>query len=168
MANTGLWLLVYYRFGLGLEAAIFMIFLSLLLALAVIDLQTQLLPNRLTIPGMCIGLVSRWGITGSPVDGLLGAITGLAIIVFISIISRGGIGLGDAKLMGMIGAFLGCRGGFAALVVGAIIGGIVGILLLTMGLKTRHDMIAYGPFLALGAALVVLFRPWLAQFIAWL
>jgi len=167
-ANALLWVAALYRFGTGKEAVLYMVFLSFLLALSVIDLRTQLLPNRLTIPGFFVGLVGRWLVVGNPVDGLLGGIGGLAVIVLIALLSRGGMGLGDAKLMGMIGAFLGWRDGLAALAVGAILGGIVGLWLLYTRLKRRHDMIAYGPFLALGGAAVVLLRPWLVQFIAWL
>lgn len=166
--NAGLWLAVWLRYGWGIEGFVYSVFVSFLVALSAIDLQTQLLPNRLTFPGMVLGLAGRWLITGHPWDGLLGWAMGLGIITIIIFISRGGMGFGDAKLMGMLGAFLGWRRGLAALMVGAVLGGIIGILLLLTGRKGRKDMIPYGPFLAAGAVIVVLMQECVARYIAWL
>ncbi len=167
LANAFLWLAVWDQYGASVEAGVYALLMSFLVALSAIDLQTQLLPNKLTLPGMVVGLAGRWLIVGSPLDSVIGSALGLGIITIIVIVSRGGMGLGDAKLMAMLGAFLGWRQSMAALVVGAVLGGIVGVVLLVAKIKGRKDMIPYGPFLAAGAVLVVLAKPFVRILISW-
>ena len=107
------------------------IFLSIILiAAAVNDLRFQKIPNLLTYPSMGIALVYHFIMSGP--DGLLFSAGGLAlgIAVFILPYLMGGMGAGDAKLMGAVGAILGARAVFIAFLFTAIAGGIYALILL--------------------------------------
>ena len=107
------------------------IFLSIILiAAAVNDLRFQKIPNLLTYPAMGIALGYHFIISGP--DGLLFSAGGLAfgIAVFILPYLMGGMGAGDAKLMGAVGAILGARVVFIAFLFTAIAGGIYALILL--------------------------------------
>ena len=107
------------------------IFLSIILiAAAVNDLRFQKIPNLLTYPSMGIALVYHFIMSG--LNGLLFSAGGLAVGIAVLILPylMGGMGAGDAKLMGAVGAILGARGVFVAFLFTAIAGGIYALILL--------------------------------------
>ena len=113
------------------------IFLSIILiAAAVNDLLFQKIPNLLTYPGMAVALVYHFMMNG--LDGLLFSAGGLALgtAVFILPYLMGGMGAGDAKLMGTVGAILGARGVFIAFLFTAIIGGVYALIVVLI--KRQH------------------------------
>jgi len=113
------------------------IFLSIILiAAAVNDLRFQKIPNLLTYPTMAIALVYHFIMSGP--DGLLFSAGGLALGIAVLIIPylMGGMGAGDAKLMGAVGAILGARGVFIAFLFTAITGGIYALILVLI--KRQH------------------------------
>ncbi|NLV92545.1 MAG: prepilin peptidase [Firmicutes bacterium] len=154
--HCGLWLAVRWRYGMTPAAAIYALLLSWLVVLSLEDLRTGLLPNRLTLSGTVVGLACRWWLTASFWSGLGGWSLAVTIMGTLAAVSRGGIGWGDVKLMGLIGAFLGWRQTLTALLLGTLLGGLAGGWLLVTKRKQRRDTIPYGPFLAAGAILVVL------------
>lgn len=143
-----------------------------LLALAVIDFETQLLPNRITKPGMVVGLLINasalfWpGLAlTTPMDALLGVVIGygslwLLATGYLKMTGRHGMGGGDLKLLGLVGAWLGWQAVFMTLFIAAISGGLVAILFLLRG-KGRQYAIPFGPYLALGAWLVLVWPSYL-------
>ena len=109
------------------------IFLSIILIVAAInDLRFQKIPNLLTYPAMGIALGCHVVMNG--LDGLLFSAGGLALGVAVLILPylMGGMGAGDAKLMGAVGAILGARGVFIAFLFTAIIGGVYALILLVV------------------------------------
>lgn len=92
-------------------------------------------------------------------DGFYGALAGAGVIILIILLSRGGMGWGDAWLMAGTGAALGWQLTLVALYFGFIVGGIVALGLLVMKLVNRKDPIPLGPFLALGAVLAMIWGP---------
>jgi leader peptidase (prepilin peptidase)/N-methyltransferase len=131
------------------------VFLFLLVVITFIDLDRQLILNRITYPGIAIALVLAV-VQHRAVPAALSALGAAGLIAGIVILSRGGMGGGDIKLAGLIGAFVGWPGVAVALFSGFIAGGLVGIVLLALRLRGRKDAIPFGPALAAGA-LVALF-----------
>jgi len=153
---------VVVRFGLTVPAAEAMLLVMFLLPLALIDLEHHLLPDVLTLPGIAIGLAFSWIGGLSPLtDAVIGAAAGAGLPYAVMVAYRRlrgveGMGLGDVKLLAMIGAFLGWRGMLLTLGVGATAGALVGIALIVAGRGRRDTELPFGTFLA-AAALVVLF-----------
>ena len=146
------------RFGPRLEAAAAATFLAFLLALAVIDVEHFLLPDSLTFPGMAAGLALQPWIPGvTLLEAIAGVLVGAGLLFLIAegwawMRQEEGMGLGDAKLLAMVGAFLGWKGVLITLFLACLTGSLVGIALLVTargGAKTR---LPFGAFLALGAA----------------
>jgi leader peptidase (prepilin peptidase) / N-methyltransferase len=133
------------------------LFLSVLVAIAAIDLEHQVIPDRITLPGIAVGFLSSFlGTRVSWLESLLGIIAGGGILFAVILLSGGGMGGGDMKLGAMIGAFLGYKLALLALFVAVILGGVVALALLSTGIRRRKDPIPFGPFLAIGGALAML------------
>ena len=141
-----------------------------LLALSAIDLETHLLPDRITKPGMVLGLLVNaswyWNIhhgiaLATPLDALLGLVVGFGGLWLFAgayrlLSGHHGMGGGDIKLLGMIGACLGWQSMLLSLWAAGLLGGVVAIAYLLVG-KGRHFAIPFGPFLALGALYSMLY-----------
>ena len=130
------------------------------LGLALIDLDHQLIPNRVLFPStavvaalLVVGAVIE-GEPGALVRAALGAVAYFAFLLVVAVIARGGFGMGDVKLaflLGMIMAFVSWRSFVVGLVGAVLLGGIASGLLLLFGRKGRKAKFAYGPYLVLGA-----------------
>jgi prepilin peptidase CpaA len=107
------------------------IFLSgVLFVSAVIDFRTQKIPNLITFPAMAVALSYHWFIKG--LDGVLFSLVGLAVGVGLLLLPylMGGMGAGDAKLMGTVGGVIGAKGVFVAFILTAIAGGVYALVLI--------------------------------------
>jgi leader peptidase (prepilin peptidase)/N-methyltransferase len=157
--------LVVWRFGLTWDGLRAFVLALLLLAVTVTDLEHHLIPNRITLPGLAAGLLLRlYPLPRAVLDGLLGALVGGGIFFLIAWLSpkvfgKEGMGFGDVKLAAMMGGFLGLAGVLVAVFVGIMAGGIVSILLLALGLRRFGEYLAFGPFLALGGLVALLWGP---------
>lgn len=135
----------------------------MLLVIFYIDLDHQIIPNRLTYPGVVLGLAtSFWN---PKMTGLLGfrflesfaaAFTGVFFFIFIGYFSllvfkKEGIGGGDVKLAGMMGAFLGLKLFGIALFVSIGLGALAAMVLMGLRVRSRHDYIPFGPALVTGS-----------------
>lgn len=191
LLNAWLYLLLYLKFGWRGALVPYGVLVSLLVALTFIDLDHQLLPDALTLPGLGLGLAfGLWATlargAGSPSPfgvsfahlpylfdqfslraSLLGAAVGGGAILLIILLSREGMGYGDAKLLAMIGAFVGWRGSLGSLFTGAIAGSVVGVGLLVTRRKGRRDPIPFGPFLTLGCLFLFFGDRLLLTILAW-
>lgn len=146
-----------------LQRTLGLVFVFLLVVITFIDLDHQLILNRISYPGIAAGMVFAI-LQGRAVPALLSAAGAAALILLIIVVSRGGMGGGDVKLAAMIGAFLGWPGVAVALFAGFMIGGVVGVALLALRLRGRKDAIPFGPALAAGG-LVSLF--WGGAIVEW-
>jgi leader peptidase (prepilin peptidase)/N-methyltransferase len=153
---------VVARFGLTLPGLEAMLLVMLLLPLAFIDLEHHLLPDVLTLPGIALGLAGSLGGGLVPLFGaVIGALVGAAVPCAVIVVYRWlrgveGMGLGDVKLLAMVGAFLGWRGVLLTLGLASCAGALLGLTLIALGRGRRDTELPFGTFLA-GAALVVLF-----------
>jgi leader peptidase (prepilin peptidase) / N-methyltransferase len=170
-ATTGLlFIACFARFGATVEAVAAALFCCLMVALAAIDVEHLILPDRITWPGIAVGIALQpwlgWARRGpTPLaalaGGVLGAAVGAGVLLAIwaawyALRREEGMGLGDAKMLSLIGAFLGWRGALLALFLAALSGAVVGLALLARGRAGMRSKLPFGAFLALGG-LVALF-----------
>jgi leader peptidase (prepilin peptidase)/N-methyltransferase len=161
--------LVAYQFGFGIEAAAGLLLTWMLLALAVIDLDTQYLPDELTLPlmwgGLALSVTVGRGVGAFPVNpsqAIVGAICGYLSLwtvhhAFRLLTGREGFGYGDFKLLAALGAFGGWTILLPTLLMSAIAGSVVGITLVVLGRHGRREPLPYGPFLAAAGWLALVF-----------
>jgi len=158
-----------YRFGLAPGFPIYYLWACALLVITFIDIDHQIIPDSLSIGGIVIGLVLVWWMPLSYRDALivLGLGAGLLIAViygYYFLTGRQGMGGGDVKLLGMIGVFTGWQGVLFTIFMGSLLGTLVGIPWALAHRKNMQAAIPFGPFLALGALIYVL---WGDLFISW-
>ncbi|WP_088187336.1 A24 family peptidase [Desulfosporosinus sp. FKA] len=137
-----------------------LVFISFLIALSFIDLDTYRLPDVLTIPLWGLGLLGAFLIPGSP-SGWESILSSLGAGGFFGLIAKfypQGMGLGDVKLVAGLGAFLGFPGIFLAVFAGSLLGAIIGLAFLGTGRKGFCQQIPFGPYLSLGAVLALLWK----------
>ena len=146
--------------GLTPELAVVLFYFSLLLAIAVIDLEHGLILNVLVYPATIAAVAFSLAITLGDyklavvpeiAQAAIGFGTGFVLFFLIAVVSRGGMGWGDVKMAAFMGAML----GFPSVVVGIFLailaGGLSAIFLLLARLKGRKQTVPFGPFLAMGA-----------------
>lgn len=146
------------------------IFTSLLLILSFIDLDIRKLPDRLTLPGMVIGFALSFAIfpegpaiwRNMPIhlhylDSIYGFVLGGGVLFLLAMGWKGGMGGGDIKLCAMMGAFLGWKAMIVALFAGFLLGALFSIGLMILKLATMKSLIPFGPYLALGGFVAMLF-----------
>ena len=165
IATGAAFTLAYALFGPTIRFVAAALLLAGLIAITAIDLRHQIIPDLITLPGLAAGFVLSLA-TGHVtwLDSLIGIAVCGGIFLAMILIRPGGMGSGDVKLGAMLGAFLGWKLGLLALYLGVLAGGSVAICLLALGRKGRKDPIPFGPFLALGGAVSLL---WGNQVLAW-
>jgi leader peptidase (prepilin peptidase)/N-methyltransferase len=142
---------------------------ALLVALFGTDLETQRLPNILTLPGTVVGfLFSFWAPPG-PFESLAGAALGAGMLFLIRwawfrATGVEGMGLGDVKMAALIGAFLGPRQLWLVLVLASVGGAIVGIGMAALQRRSLDSRLAFGTFLSVAALIASLYGD---RMVAW-
>jgi leader peptidase (prepilin peptidase)/N-methyltransferase len=166
----GLFALTVARFGVGLDTGFLLAFLASLVVVGFIDVDHQIIPNAITLPGIPLGLVGGL-LVGEPplLDRLIGTLAGAGFLYLVlfyggALYGQDAMGEGDLNLIALIGAFLGWRAVVITILVGCLLGATVGIGLIALRRLSRRQHIPFGPFLAVGAV-VALF--WGEQLIAW-
>jgi prepilin signal peptidase PulO-like enzyme (type II secretory pathway) len=146
------------RFDL-LEAVLVSLLFAALLACTVTDLLCFRVPNVITYPGTVAALVAAGVMPdGDFVGAVLACGVGAAFFLVLAVLTRGGIGLGDVKLIAMIGAALALPMAYQAIVIGVFAAAGVMLVLLLTRVVGRKQPIPYAPFFALSAIAVVLLR----------
>ena len=150
------------RWGLGLQAAAWAAFASLLICLFLIDMDTQILPDDLNYTLLWIGLLAAaMGWTVPLASAVWGAALGYGIFwtifqLFKLATGKEGMGYGDFKLLAALGAWLGAPYLVAIILLSSIVGACIGIVLLVLGKLANKDIpMPFGPYLA-GAGLLAL------------
>lgn len=139
-----------------------LILTALLIALFGTDLETQRLPNVLTLPGALVGLLFSFWLPPGPVASLTGLALGAGLLFLIRwawfrATGVEGMGLGDVKMAGLIGAFLGARQLWLVLLLASVGGAVVGIALTVFRGRALDSRLAFGTFLALAALVASLY-----------
>jgi len=154
------YVLLAWRFGIGPETAVYALLYSSLLVVTFIDLDHQIIPDRITLPGMVVGLaVSSVILPLGFLNALIGLLLGGGLFYGVAVASRGGMGGGDIKLIAMIGAFLGWKQALLTIFIGALAGSVIGLFLMAFKGKSRKHPVPFGPFLSLGAVVSLFAGP---------
>jgi len=149
------------------ELAIFLVYACLLTIIFVIDLENQLVLNKVTYPGMALALAFSflrpeirtlsffWPNIGVE-SSLAGGALGLLVVTLIAIIYPPGMGWGDVKLAALVGLMTGFPLVIVALLLWWISGGLVGLILLALKIKKRKDPLPSATFLTIAAMVTLL------------
>lgn len=165
------YLLVFWRFGPAWSSAVYCILCSAMIVITFIDYDFQIIPDRITLPGIPVGLVAGSFLLPDPFlratalgfkASLIGAVSGFLffyLVAFLSIriLKKEGMGGGDIKMMAMVGAFLGWKAVILTTFLGSLFGSIIGIGLMVLRGREKGSLIPFGPFLALGALVSLFF-----------
>lgn len=157
--------LIGWKFGFSAAAAAALIFTWALIAAAVIDLDTQLLPDDITLPMVWAGLLfNLFGVLAPLQSALIGAMAGYLSLwavywLFKLTTGKEGMGYGDFKLLAAIGAFLGWQMLPAVILLSSLVGAVVGICLILFAGRQRQVPIPFGPYLAAAGLLALFFGP---------
>jgi leader peptidase (prepilin peptidase)/N-methyltransferase len=153
---------VAWRYGITAQAAGALIFVWACIALAFIDLDTQYLPDNITLPLLWIGLLFNLGGTFAALPAaVIGAVAGYGILwcvfwVFKLATGKEGMGYGDFKLLAAIGAWLGWKMLPLVILLSSFVGAAVGVAMIAFVKHRRETPIPFGPYLA-AAGLIALF-----------
>jgi len=168
---TGLiYLIIYLIYGLSIQSLIYIILSSALIIIAFIDLNQQIVPDVISLPGIVIGFIISFFVPYiSFINSALGVVVGGGIILVIGIagsviFKKEAMGGGDVKLAAMIGAFLGWRYIIISLFLGFFLGALAGIILILSKIKSREDVVPFGPFIVLGSFITLL---WGEKILIW-
>jgi len=176
---------VYYKFGLSLDTLFYAMLTYSLIVITFIDLGHMIIPNAITIPGAAAGLIYNALITDWEssrnllgafswslenffgvlnevpfLDSVFGLITGGGILfliafLYIAVRKQEGMGMGDVKLLAMIGAFLGWKGVVFVMLVSSLLGTVTGLSIILYKKGDLKYALPFGPFLSLAAVIYV-------------
>ncbi len=157
--STAILALVFYKkYGLTGEFFKIAVFCCLLIIIAWIDCFHRRIPNKLSILGIIAGLAWAYFYGKAALfHAGLGMLIGGGILFPIAFFYPRGMGMGDVKLLAMIGAFVGVKAALYTLFIGSALGAVIGLGLLYWKTITPKTQIPFGPFLAVGAIITLLF-----------
>ena len=162
---------LYFMLGWGVEALVVGAGVALLAAIAVVDLEHRLIPNRLVIPAVLVlaALAPFWPELGidralffqqvhlsSLANSLAAGVGAFLAFLVIKAVYPAGMGAGDVKMAGMLGLLVGYPGIAVALWAAVVAGGALAVGLLALGRGSRKDAMPFGPFLSAGGILALL------------
>ncbi len=165
-AITGvLFVWTYNIFGISFDTLTLSILASLMLVVALTDIDHRIIPNKIVIFGLIVGVILdivRFGLNIKFI--LIGIAVGFGFMFLVFVLSRGQMGMGDVKLAAVMGVFLGWQGTLVALFLAFALGSVYGIILMVFFGKSRKAKIPFGPFMALATVIAYV---WATDIVVW-
>lgn len=163
--NGFLYIITINKFGVEWHSIFYFVFCSALIVITFIDLDFQIIPDRITLPGILIGFIAGSLLLPDPFikssvlgwkSSIIGSITGFVLYTLIALVGskifkKEAMGGGDIKMMAMVGAVIGWKGVILTTFLGSLTGSIVGIISMIIRGREKGSLIPFGPFLALGS-----------------
>ncbi len=155
-------LTVAYTFGVAIQTVLALLFTWVLIALTLIDIKKQLLPDDITLPLLWAGiLLSFFNIFTDLTSSVIGAMAGYLILwsiyhLFKLLTKKEGMGFGDFKLLAALGAWVGFEYLPQIILVSSVVGSIIGISMLLIGRTKQQQPIPFGPYLAIAGWIALL------------
>lgn len=162
LANGLGYLLVVWQFGLIWPTIVYAGLVSVFLVVSWIDWDHKIIPDVITLPGIVVGfLCAALVLPTGWLNSLVGILVGGGILLVLAwaspfLFGKEGIGGGDIKFLAMVGAFLGWQQALLTLMVGSVVGAVIGVVLLATKVLQKGQYIPFGPYLALGGLIAVL------------
>jgi leader peptidase (prepilin peptidase)/N-methyltransferase len=158
----GLFLAAYLEYGPTPLLVVRLVFVCALIVLFAIDLEHQILPNSITLPGIGVGFLCSFVVEPGWTSSLAGLLAGglfpfVVAEIYLRVRRREGMGMGDFKMLGMVGAFLGWPLVWVTLLIACVLGIVIGggaLLISKRGMATR---IPFGTFIAVAALIGIYF-----------
>jgi len=154
--NAVVYIIMYIKFGFGIDFIFYSLMSSVLVAIIFIDLKEMIIPDSLVLSILVLSIIHKacnyflYGISPDLMVSFLGLLLAVGLFLAIVIVSRGGMGGGDVTLVGALGFVLGVKYILLNIFLSFILGAIISIVLLAAKIKTRKDPIPFGPFIVLG------------------
>jgi leader peptidase (prepilin peptidase)/N-methyltransferase len=163
LLNGLLTLALFLRFGPTLAFLVLFLFCSALVVITFIDLEHQIIPDEISLPGIVIGFICSFFLPGhSWLNSLLGILLGGGSLLLVAyayqwLTGNDGMGGGDIKLLAMMGAFLGWKSILFIVFASSLVGSVIGITMMLVQKKDSKLAIPFGPYLAFGAVLYIFY-----------
>jgi leader peptidase (prepilin peptidase)/N-methyltransferase len=156
-----LWVLIAWLTPPGWLLASRLLLGTALVVLFMIDLEHQLLPNAITLPGIVAGFAFSFVSGPGPIDSLIGMFVGGGVLYAIAagyyfLRKEEGMGMGDVKMLAMVGAFLGWRAVLLTLVLSSFAGAVIGVLIILWHRGDMRYALPFGTFLSLATLVAML------------
>lgn len=162
LLNAGFYLFCYWQLGISIQSIALAALSSALLVILFIDLDFQIIPDSITLPGMIVGLAVSFGPDGlGIVASLVGLLVGGGALYMIAMLGdwlfkKESMGGGDIKMAAMLGSFLGWQKILLVFLCSAVIGVIVTMVLMVFSARLRRErLVPFGPFLSAAAGLAL-------------
>lgn len=169
LLNGVLTLLLFLRFGPTIAFVTLFLFCSALVVITFIDIEHQIIPDEISLPGIVVGFILSFFIPGhSWLNSLLGILLGGGSLLLVAsayhwLTGKDGMGGGDVKLLAMMGAFLGWKSVPFIIFASSLVGSIIGVSIMLLQKKDSKLAIPFGPYLAFGAVLYIFYGKSLIQ-----
>ena len=176
--NAVCYVVLLWRFGPDWPFLAYALFCSALIVITFIDLDFQIIPDRITLPGIPLGLLAGSLLLPDPFlratalgwkSSVIGAVSGFLFFYFVAaagekIFKKEAMGGGDIKMMAMVGGFLGWKGVILTTFIGSLLGSVIGVVMMALRGREHGSLIPFGPFLAAGAVSSLIFGH---EIVAW-
>lgn len=154
--NGVMYLIFYHKYGLSAEFIYYGAICGILIVLSSIDYYSGIIPDRFIFLILIFSIIYKislyifYSVSPQWFNSILGLLVGGLLFLTISVLSKGGMGGGDIKLIGALGFALGLKMVFLNIFLSFIIGAIISLMLIALKKKGRKDSIPFGPFICMG------------------
>lgn len=171
-STAAIFVCLFWYYGISWNLGIVALYCCLFIVLLITDLEHNILPNKIVLPGMAIAFMLALAAESVPSiaqpglkSAAIGGAIGFSLLCLPALISRQGMGWGDVKLAGLIGLVTGFPLVFLAMFLAMVSGGLAASIMLLLKVKGRKDMIPFGPFLSVATMVTLL---WGNDLLKWL
>lgn len=172
LINGILTMLLYLRFGSTITFAVLFLFCSALVVITFIDIEHQIIPDEISLSGILIGFALSFFIEPGWFSSLIGILLGGGSLLMVAwlyqkLTGKDGMGGGDIKLLGMMGAFLGWQAIPFIIFASSMVGSVIGVSIMLLQKKDSKLAIPFGPYLAFAAVLYIFYgKPLIRWYLA--
>ena len=152
------------NFGFTFEGLIYYVFITILIIISFIDVDSKTIPDMITIPGIPVFFLASFALPKvTYIDTALGILAGggslfTVALTYYLLTKKEGMGGGDIKLLAMVGAIIGWQGVFFTIFIASMVGTLIGLLMMLFTKSSMKMAVPFGPFLSIGAIIYIFFE----------